>query len=323
MGEVSRCPKCGIEFVIEEVSEGECPDCGTAVPMEATSCPKCGASFDSEQAAEPPLEDLSSLEDLEKEKAADQRELQEEFSSLVEQVKALLSVAKEHGIDASSSRRLIDKAVTAGRKRDVESAVRTMRECMDSLNRSIQDRLERDIMQLENLAEVAKRSGSDIASVQDIIAEAKAKKDAGDLDGALSEACSGKRIAEKLTGQYLEAHEMYEALERAILNSERFYLDVREARKLLNESREAGERADWTSMGILARKGREELNRILPDMLKAELRKAKQSLLDAKASGRDVSAMVKILKDAGVAAKRERYEETLERLTEFRAEERA
>jgi ATP-dependent protease HslVU (ClpYQ) ATPase subunit len=75
-------------------------------------------------------------------------------------------------------------------------------------------------------------------------------------------------------------------------------------------------------MGILSRKGREELNRALPDMLKEELRKAKQSLLDAKANGKDVTSMVKILKDAGVSMKRERHEEVLDRLIEFRAEER-
>ena len=32
--------------------------------------------------------------------------------------------------------------------------------------------------------------------------------------------------------------------------------------------------------------------------------------------------MVKLLKDAGVSMKRERYEEVLDRLTEFRAEEK-
>jgi hypothetical protein len=116
---------------------------------------------------------------------------------------------------------------------------------------------------------------------------------------------------------------VYEALERAVLNSERFYLDVREVRKLLNEAREAKERADWTTMGILAKKGRDELGRVLPDVLNAELRRAKQSLLDAKSAGRDVSSMVKLLRAAGVAAKRGRHEESLERLVEFQDEEAA
>jgi hypothetical protein len=50
------------------------------------------------------------------------------------------------------------------------------------------------------------------------------------------------------------------------------------------------------------------------------MRKAKSTLLDSKADGKDVSVMVKILKDAGMAMKREKYEETLDRLIEFKAE---
>jgi hypothetical protein len=75
-------------------------------------------------------------------------------------------------------------------------------------------------------------------------------------------------------------------------------------------------------MGILARKGREELYGSLPEVMKGELKKAKGVLLDAKAEGMDVSALVKILKDAGVAFKRGNQEDALERLIEFKTEAR-
>jgi hypothetical protein len=163
---------------------------------------------------------------------------------------------------------------------------------------------------------------SDHQSIERAVAEIKERQAAKDHAGALESVRASKRTAEKLTGKYVEAHEMYEALEKMILNSEAFYLDVREPRKLLNESREAGESGDWTTMGILARKGREEMSKVLPEMLSEELRKAKQSLLDLKAKGKDVTSMIKTLKDAGVSMKRDRYEEALERLTEFRDEEK-
>ncbi len=209
-----------------------------------------------------------------------------------------------------------------GKRREIDPAVQTMRDCREMLEHIIADRLERDIMYLENLADVAHRMGSDHQSIEGAVADIKEKQAAGDHAAALDEVRTAKRLAEKLTGKYVEAHEMYEGLEKLILNAEVFYLDVRESRKLLNESREAGEGGDWTTMGILARKGREELKKVLPDMLAVELRKAKQTLLDLKAKGKDVSSMIKTLKDAGVAMKRERYEETLERLTEFRDQEK-
>lgn len=309
--------------MIEEVAEVECPACHGMVPGDSGKCPLCGKdlapapgekSAETGTGAKPPEASVEAP-------APDGKNLKAEFSDLVEEVRPMLALAKDYAIDASTARRLIDKAVSLGKRREVDQAVQAMRECKELLQRSINDRLERDIMYLENLADVATKMNSDFSGVQKIIAEVKAKKDEGDLEGALAEARNGRMLAEQLTGKYVESHEMYEALEKLILNSERFYLDVREARKLLNEAREAGEGGDWNTMGILARKGREELLKVLPNVLTAELRKAKQSLLDAKSQGKDVTSMVKILKDAGVAVKREQYQEALERLTEFKAEE--
>lgn len=319
-GEVERCPKCGVEFVIEEVTEIECPGCHAMVPVDSTECPKCGhaVSFDQSPPAEPSPEPEAAEEPLAPVHEDKQEDMKREFSDLVSEVGPMVALAKEHSIDTTASRRLIDKAVAMGKRREVGPAVQTMRECREMLERSIDDRLERDIMYLENLADVARRMSSDHQAIERAIADIKEKQAARDLAGALEGVRTAKRMAEKLTGKYVEAHEMYEGLEKLIINAEVFYLDVREPRKLLNEARDAGEGGDWTTMGILARKGREELNKVLPDMLTVELRKAKQALMDLKAKGKDVSSMIKTLKDAGVAMKRERYEETLERLTEFR-----
>ncbi len=321
-GEVEQCPKCGVEFVIEEVTEEECPACHAMIPLESASCPMCGRSMTSSPEPPPEVHEAASAEPPGKAQDELQRELREEFSGLVSEVGPMIALAKEHAIDTTAPRRLIDKAVAMGKRREIEPAVQTMRDCKEMLERSITDRLERDIMYLENLAEVARKMSSDHQSIERAVAEIKERQAAKDHAGALESVRASKRTAEKLTGKYVEAHEMYEALEKMILNSEAFYLDVREPRKLLNESREAGESGDWTTMGILARKGREEMSKVLPEMLSEELRKAKQSLLDLKAKGKDVTSMIKTLKDAGVSMKRDRYEEALERLTEFRDEEK-
>lgn len=321
-GEVERCPKCGVEFVIEEVSEAECPGCHAMVPLDSVACPLCGRSMSPPSPAPAKEPEASVHEEPEASLEDQQRALKDEFSGLVAEVGPMIALAKEHSIDTTAARRLIDRSVAMGKRREIGPAVQTMRECREMLERSIADRLERDIMHLENLAEVARRMSSDHQSIEKAVADIKEKQAAGDHAAALEEVRSAKRMAEKLTGKYVEAHEMYEGLEKLILNSEVFYLDVREPRKLLNEAREAGEGGDWTTMGILARKGREELNKVLPDMLAVELRKAKQSLLDLKARGKDVSSMIKTLKDAGVAMKRGRHEEALQRLSEFRDQEK-
>jgi hypothetical protein len=323
-GEVDRCPKCGVEFVIEEVAEIECPYCRATIPGESELCPRCGqAILEAPPMEEPQNGDIPTAKETQDlEQAALQKALREEFSELVGEVGPLMDLAKDFSIDTIATRRLIDKAVGLGKRREIDPAVRTMRECREMLVRSLADRLERDIMYLENLAEVARKMNSDHQAIEKVIGDTKERYAVRDFEGALNQARIGKRLAEQLTGKYVETHDLYETLEKLILNSERFYLDVRESRKLLNEAREAGEGGDWTTMGILSRKGREDLDKALPEMLAVELRKAKQVLLDAKANGKDVTAMVKILKDAGVSMKREKYEEALERLTEFHAEAR-
>jgi hypothetical protein len=323
-GEVDRCPKCGVEFVIEEVNEAECPVCHGMIPTDSDDCPLCDHAL---HPVEPTPEQLDAERRAQEEEAGRikeerGRQLREEFSALVAEVGPLLTLAKDHSIDTTASRRLIDKAVALGKRREIDLAVQTMRDCKAMLERTISDRIERDIMYLENLSDVARRMNSDHQAIEKVVADTKGRYLAKDYAAALELTRSGKRLAEQLTGKYVESHEMYEGLEKLITTSELFYMDVREPRKLLSEAREAGETGDWTTMGILARKGREELNKALPDMLSVELKKAKQSLMDHKARGEDVSSMIKVLKDAGVAMKRERYEETLAHLTEFRAEEK-
>ena len=309
----------------EETFEFDCPDCGAHITGDALRCPGCGVEFVIEEVTEYEGEEevIEVVEDDVDIQEADPEALKKEFATLTEGLRPLLELAERYGADTWGSRRLMDKAVSAGKRRDVEDAVALLRECRSSLDQEIDDRLENDLRHLEDLVDTAEAAGSDAADLRTAISAARSLKDGGDLEGALREAEEGKRVAERLSGRYLEANAMYEALERAVLNSELFYLDVRQVRTLLDEAMEAKERADWTTMGILSRKGRDELARVLPELINAELRRAKQSLLDAKASGRDVSLMVKLLKAAGAEAKRGRSEEALERLVEFRQEEDA
>ena len=41
LGYLTKCPKCGVEFVFEEVEETKCPRCGKNVASDAQTCPAC------------------------------------------------------------------------------------------------------------------------------------------------------------------------------------------------------------------------------------------------------------------------------------------
>ena len=322
-GEISNCPKCGVEFVIEEVTEVACPKCGRTIPADSAKCPHCGAEFE-EVGAKPASEGPKAPEPEqikpEPKDMVDEGALRRQFPDMVAEVKPLLTIAKEHGIDSSEGRRLIDKSVRSGKQKDIVSAVRYVKECRESIRAAIDSRLDREIQYLEKLVDVAKSLGSDPVSISEAIGRIKERRKEADLEGALRESQEGKKAAERLTGKYIEASELSDQLEKLIQSCERFYVDVREGRKLLSEARDAGEHGDWSMMGILARKGREEILKTLPDILNGELKKARSQLLDAKAEGKDISMLIKVLKEAGMAAKMERWEEALERLIEFKSE---
>jgi hypothetical protein len=331
-GIVSNCPKCGVEFVIEEAEEIECPNCKAIIPSSSTSCPKCGVEFEFEEVvvteevqrtpppAPVPPPTPAPAPAIEVAPKVDDTELRKQFPELVSEVKPLLAMAKEYDIDTAEGRRLIDKAVRAGKGNDVSSAVAYVKECRKSIREAIDARLDTDVEHLEELVKVAKSMNSNPSDINEAIKAVKDKRAAGDLQGALEEALKGKKQAEKLTGKYIEAHELTDQLDNLIVSCERFYMDVREAKKLLAEAKDAGEHGDWSMMGILARKGREEIMKDLPELMNSELKKAKSMLLDAKAEGKDVSTLVKLLKEAGSAAKMEKYDDALGRLIDFKAE---
>jgi predicted RNA-binding Zn-ribbon protein involved in translation (DUF1610 family) len=320
-GEVSKCPKCGVEFVIEEVTEINCPACGETISASASACPKCRTEFVSEEASvvskppeRPPAPEPAKVPPV------DIDALRKRFPELVTEIKPLLTLSKEYNIDTAEARRLIDKSVRAGKQGDVAAAVEHATQCKESILAAINGRLDTDVEHLEKLVDVAKFMNSNPVAIAESIKVVKERRSVGDYDGALKEALAGKKQAEKLTGKYIEANELCDSLNKLINSCERFYVDVREAKKLLAEAKDAGDHGDWSMMGILARKGRDEILKTLPELLTAELKKAKSMLLDAKAEGKDVSMLVKLLKESGTAFKQEKYEEALDRLIEFKSE---
>jgi len=298
VGEAVKCPGCGTEFVIEEVPMIDCPSCGEACSLESETCPSCGKGL------------IDEGED----------ELHQEFPRLVAEVKPLLIISKDYDVEVGEGRRLIDKAVQAGKQRDLATAVQMVKEAHASIKAALDERLVAEEGNLEKLVGIVSRSGVDPKEVSDSLSSLRSLREEGDVEGALQAAAKGRKAAERSSGKYLEANDLTESLSRLIDVCDQFYLDSREAKRMLSEARDAGDHGDWGMMGILARKGREQLMRSLPEATRAEMRKAKNQLLDAKAEGKNVRTLVKVLKDAGVAMNRERYDQALEMLADFKDE---
>ncbi|MFP4546300.1 MAG: zinc ribbon domain-containing protein [Methanomassiliicoccales archaeon] len=339
VGEVSQCPHCGVEFIIEEVEGLRCPECGEEVPEDATECPHCGVEFEiviPQESPEEPEGDAESEETASDEPApegpapegpAPERPFQgpglrEQFPGLVEEVRPMLDLAQEYGVRVPQARALLEKAARAGKRGDLSDAVGSIKECRSMITSVLRERTESDLERLEQMAEIARQKGEDPGSVETALREVRDLLARGEIPDALRRGKEGMKEAELVAGKYLEASQMVERLEWIVANAERFYIDTSPAREHLEQAREAEENRDWSMMGMMAKKGREEMMSVLPGAIQEELRKAKSTLLDAKAEGKEVSVLVRLLKEAGKEFKRKEYENALDKLVEFKSEAR-
>ncbi len=247
-------------------------------------------------------------------------QVQEEFPQLVDQIKDLLALANEHGIDSQGARTLIDRTVTAGRNKDLDQAIELAKQCMDSIKTAISNHLEGEALDLTRFAETSERLGKDPAVLLEHVSTIRALHESGDLGGALEYGREGRRVALELTGRYVEANDLCDRLEGLIQNVERFYVDVREPRELLNEAKDAGLRDDWDTMAILAQKGISQMQERLPSLLEEGLVNGKDLLLKLKMEGKNVSLPIKLLKEASVMNQSGDHEGALSSLVEFKAE---
>ena len=100
-GDSSQCPHCGVEFVIEEVSESECPECGKIIPSDCEECPFCGTKFEvitedeerSKQEEKDRERELEKQKELARVEAEQNEELKKQFPVLVAEVKPLMAMA--------------------------------------------------------------------------------------------------------------------------------------------------------------------------------------------------------------------------------------
>jgi hypothetical protein len=105
----------------------------------------------------------------------DDRSLYRILSETANELKPLLAIAKQQGIDLSEGRRLISEAVIFGKKKEIKRAVETMLEGEKNVKGAMKLRFLREVSSLENNVEELRSSGANVAPAT------KSLKDAKDL----------------------------------------------------------------------------------------------------------------------------------------------
>jgi len=338
--DADHCPSCGVQFATEE-TQGPVAGAPSAQPMPEIEAAKtkteatfgaAAATMDTTVIASKPRASLreslkSRLDSLRDEKRAakpklpegDRKLMARELPRLVNEVKPLLVSAKRIGLDIETGKRQINDAVQAGKRREIEAAVRLIAEARVSLDLAFIDFLG---SRIEALAREVDGSPSHPSATEigGLLQESLAALEKGDYDAAWNKLEAATQLFQAQAKEYNEARGIIEDSDRLLSEAKGLGMDVRQSERLVRQSREAMDRRDFPAGLRLARQAMDRLMREVPSFVQEEMRKARNRLLDLKMRGGDVSKAVGILKEASIQVKDERWSEAIRFLKEFQRE---
>ncbi len=348
------CPGCGAEFSEGESTEYECPVCKAAVPADADHCPSCGVRFETEEVldSEPPPEPAPEIPaaqpvgppaphvpevlrlgvapkvaDIRDEVRTERHDLPfgdrkliaRELPRLVNEVKPLLVTAKRIGVGIDEGKRLIANAVEAGKRKEMEKAVRLISDAHRSLDLAFVDFLGG---RLDTFASEVEAAGPGEAAnlARPLLEGALKKLGQHDYDGTWDSLQSARHAFASQAKEYLEGRKILDSTERLMSEVRSLGMDTREVERLLRQGREAADRRDLPGSLRLARQSQERLLQAVPEFVQSEMREARNALLEMKVRGSDLSKPVGILKEASAHVKNEEWSEAIRFLKEFQKE---
>ena len=340
------CPGCGAEFSEGESMEYECPVCKAAVPADAAECPNCGVRFESEGVAPPvspgppgpaggapgPPSPPSTPASLEariaklrstvrdarpKMSLGDRKVIARELPKLVNDVKPLLVSAKRIGLDIEGGKRLINEAVVAGKKRDIERAVKLIADARLMLDVAFVDFIG---SRIDSLVAEMDRAGGRSATVEQPLETAASRLEALEYDAAWEALQTAIQAFQSQAKEYSEARGLLASTDALVADGRSMGMAVREVEDLTERSRTAIAQRDLTGGLRYAKEANERVLQLVPDFVHEEMRTARNTLLDLKMRGYDLSRPIGVLKEASARVKSEDWNEALRFLKEFRKE---
>jgi RNA polymerase subunit RPABC4/transcription elongation factor Spt4 len=328
--DAAQCPSCGVRFASEEeqvqVLEPEAEAAPPVVeageptvrpPSPVTAAPQEVLGF----GIGPKVASLRDEVGMEQREIpfGDRKLIARELPRLVNEVKPLLVSAKRIGVHIDEGKRLINGAVEAGKRKEMEKAVRLISDARRSLDIAFVDFIGR---QMESFASEVEAAGKTDAAalVRPQLETAFASLEKRNYDAAWGGLQDARITFQSHAKEYLEGRKILDATERLLGEVRGLGMDAKEVDLLVHQSRQANERRDLSGSLRLARQAQEKLLKIVPEFVQAEMKKDRDRLLDLKVRGGDLSKPVSILKEASAHVKNEEWSEAIRFLKEFEKE---
>ena len=329
--DADHCPSCGVRFASEEEAVDEAPP--PAAPPRAAQAVSAPSGPATHRAPSPPaagglgrrlgtrIEDLKG--ELRAERPAlpfgDRKLIARELPKLVNEVKPLLVSAKTIGVGIDEGKRLIASAVEAGKRKEMEKAVRLISDARRSLDLAFVTFIGGRLQALASEVEAA-GAGDAAALSRPLLEEALARLSERDYEAAWAALQKAKYAFQSQAKEYTEGRKILDATERLMGEVRSLGMDPKDVQRLIAQSREAAQRHDLPGSLRLARQAQERLLASVPEFVQSEMREARDRLLDLKMGGGDLSKPVGILKEASGHVKNQEWNEAIRFLKEFQKE---
>lgn len=241
-----------------------------------------------------------------------------ELPRLIGEVRKLLVVAKDCGIDITKSKMLISRAITSSKNKDLTSAVRLVKEGKLGLVNDLRTYTMTKHRTLTNTLSLARKGGKDITNIERILDNIRKCVGADDYLTALSELKRAEEMAEGLSGGTVLSEVEVDVIARILEDAMLLNVNVSEAKTLFEQVKRASETRDTARISSLSRDINDSLMKILPRYIANEMRKAKADLRDIKMMNVDISHPVDILKRANDSVRDGDYGTALHAMKEFK-----
>ncbi|MDO9536773.1 MAG: zinc ribbon domain-containing protein [Thermoplasmata archaeon] len=226
---------------------------------------------------------------------AEKREAYKELPRYIGDVKKLLLLANEMNIDVSTSKALINKAVTAGKTRDMDNAIRLVKEGKGGLERDIRGIMLTKLRTLETALGLEKKAGKNVQAMEHTLEDIKRSLEVSDFQSASGEMKKLEEVMTKSTTSKLSQVEL-DSIGQAIKDAESLNLSIADIKAIYEEAKKIATTDSQRSVQ-LTKQASESLNKMLPSYIASEMRKAKVALREIKMMNVDINAPVNMLKD--------------------------
>ncbi|HEX9907951.1 MAG TPA: zinc ribbon domain-containing protein [Thermoplasmata archaeon] len=241
-----------------------------------------------------------------------------ELARMVAEMKPLLTLSREKDVDIGESKQLIDEAAAAGRERQLDKAIDLVQRSKSTLTVKIDTSLGQEMSKINDELNVAREFGGDVSRAATYMQEVARARNAGDFEAAYVYIDKIKNELQPITGRYNDYRARLASLKDMIADCEYFIVDTKEARSQLVEATKALDGRDFDRTDSLLKAATERLNKVIPARMNEELQKAKDALINAKASNVNITPMITVLKSATNYMKSGDFGQALKEMREFR-----